>query len=95
MTLIPQSVKVHLAFGFIDMRKASTGLPCWSRAGLASPSLLAHVLVAKYCDHLPLYREPNVRTARRRDRPLDPGELGRRRCWWLEPLQARLADSSG
>jgi transposase len=25
--------------------------------GLAAPGLLAHVLVAKYCDHLPLYRQ--------------------------------------
>jgi hypothetical protein len=25
--------------------------------GLASPSLLANVVVAKYCDHLPLYRQ--------------------------------------
>ncbi len=25
--------------------------------GLAGPGLLAHVLVAKYCDHLPLYRQ--------------------------------------
>lgn len=25
--------------------------------GMASPGLLAHVLVAKYCDHLPLYRQ--------------------------------------
>jgi transposase len=26
--------------------------------GLAGPGLLAHVLVAKYCDHLPLYARP-------------------------------------
>jgi transposase len=28
--------------------------------GLASPGLLAHVLVAKYCDHLPLYRQAEI-----------------------------------
>ncbi len=28
--------------------------------GLASPALLAHVLVAKYCDHLPLYRQSQI-----------------------------------
>ena len=28
--------------------------------GLASPALLAHVLVAKYCDHLPLYRQAEI-----------------------------------
>ena len=28
--------------------------------GLAGPGLLAHVLVAKYCDHLPLYRQSEI-----------------------------------
>lgn len=28
--------------------------------GLAGPSLLAHVLVAKYCDHQPLYRQSGI-----------------------------------
>jgi transposase len=28
--------------------------------GLAGPSLLAHVLISKYCDHLPLYRQSEI-----------------------------------
>src|SRR5207253_9534688 len=28
--------------------------------GLAGPGLLAHVLVSKYCDHLPLYRQAEM-----------------------------------
>lgn len=28
--------------------------------GIAGPGLLAHVLVAKYCDHLPLYRQSGI-----------------------------------
>jgi transposase len=28
--------------------------------GLAGPGLLAHVLVSKYCDHLPLYRQEQI-----------------------------------
>jgi transposase len=28
--------------------------------GMAGPGLLAHVLVAKYCDHLPLYRQAEI-----------------------------------
>jgi len=28
--------------------------------GMAGPGLLAHVLVAKYCDHLPLYRQSGM-----------------------------------
>jgi transposase len=30
--------------------------PCLQERGLAAPGLLAHVLVTKYCDHVPLYR---------------------------------------
>jgi len=28
--------------------------------GIAGPGLLAHVLVSKYCDHLPLYRQAEI-----------------------------------
>src|SRR6201996_4944819 len=28
--------------------------------GIAGPGLLAHVLVSKYCDHLPLYRQSQI-----------------------------------
>ena len=28
--------------------------------GLAGPGLLAHVLTAKFCDHLPLYRQSDI-----------------------------------
>jgi transposase len=28
--------------------------------GLAGPSLLAHVIVSKYADHLPLYRQSEI-----------------------------------
>lgn len=28
--------------------------------GLAGPGLLAHVLIGKYCDHLPLYRQSQI-----------------------------------
>jgi transposase len=27
---------------------------------MAGPSLLAHVLTGKYCDHLPLYRQSQI-----------------------------------
>jgi len=46
--------------------------------GVAGPGLLAHVLVAKYADHLPLYRQSEDLRARRRGAgALDPGRLGR------------------
>jgi transposase len=33
---------------------------CLQERGLAAPGLLAHVLVSKYCDHLPLYRQEHI-----------------------------------
>lgn len=61
--------------------------------GLATPALLAHVLVSKYCDHLPLYRQSQIFS--RQGVELDRSTLSNwvgSACWWLEPLQARLAE---
>jgi transposase len=60
--------------------------------GLASPSLLAHVLVSKYCDHTPLYRQSQIfaRHGIEIERSTLANWVGGA-CWWLEPLQARLA----
>jgi len=33
---------------------------CLQERGLAAPGLLAHVVVSKYCDHLPLYRQEQI-----------------------------------
>jgi transposase len=60
--------------------------------GLASPALLAHVLVSKYCDHTPLYRQTQIFARHGVD--IDRSTLANwvgGACWWLEPLQARLA----
>jgi transposase len=61
--------------------------------GLATPALLAHVLVAKYCDHLPLYRQSQIfaRHGVEIDRSTLANWVGGA-CWWLEPLQAKLAE---
>lgn len=60
--------------------------------GLATPRLLAHVLVGKYCDHTPLYRQTQIfaRHGVEIDRSTLANWVGGA-CWWLEPLQARLA----
>ena len=60
--------------------------------GMASPGLLAHVLVSKYCDHTPLYRQSQIfaRHGVEIDRSTLANWVGGA-CWWLEPLQARLA----
>jgi len=60
--------------------------------GMASPGLLAHVLVSKYCDHTPLYRQAQIfaRHGVEIDRSTLANWVGGA-CWWLEPLQTRLA----
>src|SRR4051812_23425848 len=55
--------------------------------GMATEALLAHVLVAKFCDHLPLYRQAAIfaRQGVELDRSTLCDWVGRA-CWWLEPL---------
>ena len=61
--------------------------------GLATSGLLAHVLVSKYCDHLPLYRQAQMfaRQGVELDRSTLANWVGGA-AWWLEPLRARLAE---
>ena len=61
--------------------------------GLASPALLAHVLVSKYCDHQPLYRQAQIFA--RHGITLNRSTLANwvgGATWWLEPLRKRLAE---
>jgi transposase len=60
--------------------------------GMASSGLLAHVLVSKYCDHTPLYRQSQIfaRHGVKIERSTLANWVGGA-CWWLELLQARLA----
>src|SRR5215218_10246016 len=55
--------------------------------GMATEALLAHVLVAKYADFLPLYRQAQIfaRQGIELDRSTLCAWVGRA-CWWLEPL---------
>ncbi len=55
--------------------------------GLATPGLLAQVLVSKYCDHTPLYRQAQIfaRHGAQIERSTLAGWVGGA-CWWLEPL---------
>ena len=59
--------------------------------GLATPALLAQVLVSKYCDHTPLYRQSQIFARHGVDLPRSTlaGWVGGA-CWWLEALQERL-----
>ncbi|AWC23638.1 hypothetical protein ASC75_00005 [Aminobacter sp. DSM 101952] len=60
--------------------------------GLATPALLAQVLVSKYCDHTPLYRQSQIFARHGVDlaRSTLAGWIGGA-CWWLEALHERLA----
>src|SRR5687767_2190921 len=55
--------------------------------GMATEALLAHVLVAKFADFLPLYRQSQIfaRQGIELDRSTLCDWVGRA-CWWLEPL---------
>lgn len=61
-------------------------------SGLATPALLAQVLVSKYCDHTPLYRQSRIFARHSVDlaRSTLAGWIGGA-CWWLEALHERLA----
>jgi transposase len=59
--------------------------------GMATEALLAHVLVNKYCDHLPLFRQVQIfaRQGIQLDRSTLCNWVGRA-CWWLAPLHELL-----
>jgi transposase len=59
--------------------------------GMATEALLAQVLVAKFGDHLPLYRQAQIfaRQGVGLDRSTLCDWVGRA-CWWLEPLWGLL-----
>jgi transposase len=60
--------------------------------GMATPALVAQVLVSKYCDHTPLYRQAQIFT--RHGVEIERSTLANwvgGACWWLEPLHERLA----
>jgi transposase len=61
--------------------------------GLPTEALIAHVAVAKYADHLPLYRQAQIyaRQGIELDRSTLADWVGRG-AWWLRPLHERLLD---
>jgi transposase len=61
--------------------------------GLPTEALVAHVIVAKYADHAPLYRQAQIYARQGID--LDRSTLADwsgRAAWWLRPLHAKLLD---
>ena len=60
--------------------------------GLPTEATLAHVLVSKYADHLPLYRQAQIYARRDRARSFDARRLDRRAAWHLRPVHERLLE---
>jgi transposase len=61
--------------------------------GMAGPGLLAHTAIAKFCDHLPLYRQAEIYARDGVD--LDRGQLAAwlgHIAWLLRPLGELIAD---
>lgn len=61
--------------------------------GLASPALLSNVLISKYCDHLPLYRQSQIFA--RQGVTLNRSTLANwvaGAAWWLAPIRDRIAE---
>jgi transposase len=61
--------------------------------GLPTEALVAHAIVTKYADHVPLYRQAQIyaRQGIELDRSTLADWVGRG-AWWLRPLHARLLE---
>jgi len=62
--------------------------------GMATEALVAHVVVSKFCDSLPLHRQAQM--LKRQDITLDRSTLSDwvgRACWWLTPLYDLLVST--
>ena len=63
--------------------------------GMATEALVAHVLVSKFCDSVPLYRQSQMLA--RQGVTLDRSTLSNwigRACWWLTPLYDLLVSTA-
>ncbi|HEY6355939.1 MAG TPA: IS66 family transposase [Burkholderiaceae bacterium] len=91
---VPAQVRVRVIrrprYGCRACEEAVVQAPAPERpvdGGMATEALLAHVLVNKYADHLPLYRQAQIfaRQGVTLDRSTLCNWVGRA-CWWLAPL---------
>src|SRR3954470_19090723 len=94
LDLVPAQLRVKVIrrprYGCRACQEAVVQAPAPERpitGGMATEALLAHVLVAKYADFLPLYRQAQIfaRQGIGLDRSTLCDWVGRA-CWWLEPL---------
>lgn len=94
LDIVPAQLRVRVIrrprYGCRACEEAVVQAPAPERpitGGMATEALLAHVLVAKFSDHLPLYRQAQIfaRQGIELDRSTLCDWVGRA-CWWLEPL---------
>src|SRR4051794_10449419 len=94
LDIVPAALRVRVIrrprYGCRACEEAVVQAPAPERpitGGMATEALLAHVLVAKYGDFLPLYRQAQIfaRQGVELDRSTLCDWVGRA-CWWLEPL---------
>jgi transposase len=94
LDIVPAQLRVKVVrrprYGCRSCEEAVVQAPAPERpitGGMATEALLAHVLVAKYADFLPLYRQAQIfaRQGIELDRSTLCDWVGRA-CWWLEPL---------
>src|SRR6059058_534315 len=98
LDIVPAQLRVKVIrrprYGCRTCEEAVVQAPAPERpitGGMATEALLAHVLVAKYADFLPLYRQAGIfaRQGVELDRSTLCDWVGRA-CWWLEPLWRQL-----
>jgi transposase len=94
LDIVPAQLRVKVVrrprYGCRACEEAVVQAPAPERpitGGMATEALLAYVLVAKYTDFLPLYRQAQIfaRQGIELDRSTLCDWVGRA-CWWLEPL---------
>lgn len=98
LDVVPASFRVLVTrrprYGCRSCEAAPVQAPAPARiveGGLPTEALVAHVLVGKYADHLPLYRQAQIYA--RQGVTLDRSTLADwvgRAAWWLTPLRDHL-----
>jgi len=94
LDIVPAQLRVRVTrrprYGCRACKGAVVQAPAPDRlldGGMVTEALVAHIVVAKFCDHLPLYRQAGMLA--RQGVTLDRSTLASwvgRACWWLTPL---------
>lgn len=98
LDIIPAQFKVKVIrrprYGCRACEGAPVQAPAPARivdGGMPTEAMIAHVVISKYLDHLPLYRQAQIYA--RQSLELDRSTLANwvgRAAWWLKPLYERL-----